>query len=311
VHRLFIDSKKTYDSVRREVLYNILIEFGITHKSGKVKKMCLTERYSTDLVRKHLSDMLPSKNGWTQDVFSPLLVNFALEYAMRRVQVIQNGLKLNGTHRLLVYADNVNILGGSVHTVKKNTEALVVAGKETGLEVNTDKTKYLVMSRAKNAGRSHNIKIDKSYLERVKEFKYLGTTLTNQNSIQEEIKSRLKSGNACYLSVQNLLSSCLLSTNLKIKIYRTLILPVVFYRHETWSLTLWEERSRLRVFDNRVFRILGSKRDKVTGEERKLHEELNDLYASVSLHPFLPSRPFNLITIGSFWDKAQTGKRMK
>jgi hypothetical protein len=133
VHRLFIDSKKTYDSVRREVLYNILIEFRITHESGKVIKMCLAERYSKDLVCKHLSDMLPSRNGWTQDVLSPLLVNFDLEYAMRRVQVIQDGLKLDGTHQLLIYADDVNILGGSVIIIKENAEALVVASKETGL----------------------------------------------------------------------------------------------------------------------------------------------------------------------------------
>ena len=95
--------------------------------------------------------------------------------------------------------------------------------------------------------------------------RYLGTTLTNQNSIAEEIKSRLKSGNACYHSVQNLLSSRLLSKNLKIKIYRTVILPVVLYGCETWSLTLWEER-KLRVFENRVLRkIFGPRRDEVTG----------------------------------------------
>ena len=97
-------------------------------------------------------------------------------------------------------------------------------------------------------------------IERVEEFKYLGTKLTNQNSIQEEIKSRLKLGNACYHSVQNLLCSSLLSKNLKIKIYRTTILPVVLYGCETWSLTLGEEH-RLRVFENRVFRrIFGSRR---------------------------------------------------
>jgi hypothetical protein len=97
-------------------------------------------------------------------------------------------LKVNGTHKLLAYADNVNILGGSVHTVK-NAEALVVATKEIGLEVNADKTKYKVMSRNRNAGRSQNLKIDNSSIERVEEFKYLGKTLTDQNSIQEEIKS--------------------------------------------------------------------------------------------------------------------------
>jgi len=105
-----------------------------------------------------------------------------------------------------------------------------------------------------------------------------------QNSIQEEIESRLKSGNACYHSVQNLLSSSLLSKNLKIEISRTIILPVVLYGYETWSLTLREER-RLEVFENRVLRrIFGPKRDEVTREWRKLHnEELDDLYCSPNI----------------------------
>ena len=125
----------------------------------------------------------------------------------------------------------------------------------------------------------------------MEEFKYLGTTLTNQNSIQEEIKSRLKSGNACYHSVQNLLSSNLLSKNLKIKIYRTIILSVVLYGCETWSVTLREE-CRLRVFKNRVLRrIFGPRRDEVTGEWRKLHnEELNDLYCSPNIVRVIKSR---------------------
>ena len=109
---------------------------------------------------------------------------------------------------------------------------------ETGLEVNADKTKYMVMSREQTAGLSHTMKVDNSSIERVEEFKYLGMTLTNQNSIQKEIKIRLKLGNACYHSVQNLLSSSLLSKNLKVKIYRIIILPVVVYGCETWSLTL-------------------------------------------------------------------------
>jgi hypothetical protein len=123
------------------------------------------------------------------------------------------------------------------------------------------------------------MKMDNSPIERVEEFKYLGTTLTNQNSIQEEIKSRLKLGNACYYSVQDLLSSFLLSKTLKIKIYRTIILPVVLYGCEIWSLTLREERT-LREFENRVLRrVFGPKRDEVTGEWSKLHkEELRDIY---------------------------------
>ena len=85
-------------------------------------------------------------------------------------------------------------------------------------KVNADKPKYMVMSREQTAGLSHTMKVDNSSIESVEEFKYLGMTLTNQNSIQKEIKSRLKLGNACYHSVQNLFSSSLLSKNLKIKI---------------------------------------------------------------------------------------------
>ena len=85
-----------------------------------------------------------------------MLFSFALQYAIRRVQVNKDGMKLNGTHQLLVYADDVNIFGGSVHTVKENTEALIAASKLTGLQVNVDKTKYMVMSRNQNARGSHN-----------------------------------------------------------------------------------------------------------------------------------------------------------
>jgi hypothetical protein len=143
------------------------------------------------------------------------------------VQANQEALKLNGTHWLLVYADDVNILCTGIHTIKKNTKALVVAIKEAGLEVNAEKTKYIVISQDQNAGQYHNIKTDNKSFERVEEFKYLGITLPNQNSMQEEIKSRLKSRNVCYYSVQGLLSSSLLSKNTKIRIYRTVILPVV------------------------------------------------------------------------------------
>jgi hypothetical protein len=147
VHQLFKDFKKAYDSVRREVLYNILIEFGIPMKLVSLIKMCLSGTYSRVRVGKHLSDTFPIKNGLKQGgTLSPLLFNFALEYTIRRFQANQEGLKLSGTHQLLVYADDVNMLGGSIHSIKKNAEDLMIASKEIGLEVNAEKTKYMVMS---------------------------------------------------------------------------------------------------------------------------------------------------------------------
>jgi len=175
VHHFFIDFKMAYDSARREVLYNVLIEFGIPIKLVRLIKMCLTETYSRVLAGKNLSDMFPIRNGLKKgDALSPLLFNFALDYAISRVQVNQEGLKLNGTHQLLVYADDVNILEGSVYTVKENTEGYIVASKEIELEVNAVKTKYMVMSQDQNAGQSHSMKTDNSSFERVEEVKYLG-----------------------------------------------------------------------------------------------------------------------------------------
>ncbi|PNF13874.1 hypothetical protein B7P43_G11475 [Cryptotermes secundus] len=135
--------------------------------------------------------------------------------------------------------------------------------------------------------------------ENVAQFRYLGTTITDQNLIEENIKRRLNSGNACYHSVQNLLSSHLLSKNIKFRIYKTIIFPVVLYGCETWSHTLREEH-RLRVFENRMLRrIFGPKRDEVTGGWRKLHnEELHNLYSSPSIIRMIRSRRMRL---GGHW----------
>jgi hypothetical protein len=136
-------------------------------------RVCLNETHSGVRVGKYLSDMFAIKNGFKQgDALLPLLFNFALEYAIRRVQVNHGGLKVNGTHRPLVYVDDVNILGVRVHTIKKKTKALVVTSKKMGLEGNADKTKYMIMFPDQNAGRSYSTRIDNSSFESVEQFKY-------------------------------------------------------------------------------------------------------------------------------------------
>jgi hypothetical protein len=131
-----------------------------------------------------MSDDFPIQNSLKQgDALLPLLFNFALDYVIRKVQKNQVGLKLNGTYQLLVYADDANLLGDDIDTIMKNTDA----SKEVGLEVNAEKMKYMLLSRHQHAKHNHDTKIGNRCSENVAQFKYLGTTITNQNLILEEI----------------------------------------------------------------------------------------------------------------------------
>jgi hypothetical protein len=121
--------------------------------------MCFNETYSKVCIGKHLSDSFHIQNGLKQqDALSLLLFNFALEYAITKVQETQVELKLNWIHQLLAYADDVNLLGDNIDTINKNTEILIDASKEVGLEVNIEKTKYMLVSRDQNAGQNRDIK---------------------------------------------------------------------------------------------------------------------------------------------------------
>jgi hypothetical protein len=169
-----------------------------------------------------------------------LLFRFALKYVIKKVQENQVGLKLNWTHKLLSYGGDGNLLGDNIDTINKNTETLIDASWKVGIEISTEETNSMLLSHHQEADQNCDIKIANRLFENVSQYKYFGMTVTNQNLIKEEIERKLNSGNTCYHSFQNLLSSLLLSKNVKIKICKTIILPIVLNGCETLSLTLRE-----------------------------------------------------------------------
>jgi hypothetical protein len=152
VHPLFIDPEKGYDSVRREILYHILTEYGKPMTLFRLIKMSLNGTFSNVCIGTNLTDAFPNQNGLKQgDALSPLPFHSALQYSNRKVHESREGLELDGTHHLLDYAYNMNMLGENTAIIRKSAKALLQANREVGLEVNTEKTKYMVVSHHKYA----------------------------------------------------------------------------------------------------------------------------------------------------------------
>jgi hypothetical protein len=220
------------------------------------------------------------------DAISPVLFNIVLKKVVREAALDKEGVKLGENNiGILAYADDIVLMADSKDKLKEQSKQLINAAKRVGLEINAEKTEYMVVQRHEQIGcRNEVLEVENYKFKRVQQFKYLGTLITQQNEIGTEIKARIQAANKCYFGLTKLLKSRVISKNLKSQIYQTLIKPVVTYGSETWTLRKKDENALL-VFERKVLRkIYGPCIDEHTGEWRILKKQRTSGFVSKTKH---------------------------
>ncbi|KAL4096954.1 hypothetical protein QTP88_021820 [Uroleucon formosanum] len=278
---LFVDFKKAYDSIHRPSLINIMKEFSFPKKLINLVEATLKYTEIEVKAANRASEPVRVTMGLRQgDALSPVLFNLVLEKVIREANITGGFSVGQTTVDLLAYADDIAILGNNVEEVKSSCRKLMKTAGKVGLQINDEKTEYILVNRREvNYRQGEIMEVDNHSFKRVSHFNYLGSILTNDNNIKVEIDTRLKKGNNCYYGLGKILSAKAVSKNLKVQIYTTLIRPVVLYGSETWPLRK-AEQMMLEVFERKILRrIFGPCKDDQTGEWRKRHDqELQNLF---------------------------------
>jgi len=282
VHMIFIDFKKTYDCIHRDSLMSILEQYGLPLKLVNLIKASAMNTEIKIQVGNSLSTATQVKTGLRQgDALSPILFNLTLEKVVQSTSFEHGDVKIGETKiSLLAYADDLVLLAENKEDIIEQTQELLEAAKRVGLEINVKKTKYMIAQRSVLPEDVHtHLEVGAYKFNRVQKFQYLGTLITQNNEIQEEIKARIHAVNRCYFGLNKLFKSRILSKNLKIQLYRTLIRPVVMYGCETWTLHKIQQNNLL-VFERKILRsIFGPCIDSHTGEWRiRYNVEIRELY---------------------------------
>lgn len=185
------------------------------------------------------------------DGLSPLLFNLVLEDALKGTKQEQRGITIGRRIQVLAFADDVALVAESKDVLMRLTRILIMEAKMVGLGVNESKTKYLTVSKGMVENERNSLKVDNFEFEQVNEFKYLGVIMTKDNREESEIHNRLAQASRTYWSLEKLFKSKWLSRKTKISIYHTIIIPVLLYESESWTLKKQSEK-KLIVFGNRV-----------------------------------------------------------
>ena len=278
---IFIDFKAAYDSITRKEIYNIMKEFGIPNKLRSLVKATQNKVRCKVKTPMGTSDIFYTQRGIRQgDALSCMIFNIVLEKAIREADLKVSGTIMNKSLQMLAYADDIVLIGRTRNVVTEAFVRLETAARKYGLQINYDKTKYMELT--KRPLPEKHIKIGEQIIEKVEEFKYLGAIVNTQANIKQEINNRLLMGNRCMYGLYNIISSKLIRKETKIKIYKTLIKPVVTYGSESWTITK-EMEERLRIFERKVLRkIFGPVYDKEILRARYNHE-IYELYKETDI----------------------------
>ena len=289
---VFVDYRQAYDSVHRPSLWTILRHFNLPQKLIRLIKECYVSSRGRVKVGGELTDPFDVESGLRQGCpLSCMLFNIALEWVMRRTPQSHDALALTNGLELdrLAYADDADLVGESYTGRDEQLNQFNIEGRRIGLEVSEPKTKAMKADREERT--EDFIDLGGFLLEEVDSFKYLGSIISRQSSMDEEIDARIAAASKCSWAVKSLLQSRVLSRTTKVLVYVTTIRPVATYACECWALTQELER-RLLVFEHSVLRrILGPIRDEVTGQWRRRHNrELRELTRLPPITSFVRSQ---------------------
>lgn len=287
-HHIFVDFRQAYDSIDRSQLWHAMRNLGIPEKLVSLTRMCVSGSVSRVRLQGELSEPFVVSTGVRQgDALSPLLFNIALEGIMRKIEKSGRADPWEDECLMLAYADDVDIVGRTEQGVVEAFRSFSGAAARVGLDVNWDKTKYLVMSRPGRT-RSASVRVLNHAIESVPEFKYLGCILTEDNRESREISARIQSANRSAHALKKLVGSRLLSRANKLLIYKTLIRPIAVYGAETWTMTV-QDMQRLDRFERKILRrIFGPCRAPAPDHFRiRSNAEVMAMYNDVPLTSFI------------------------
>uniref|UniRef100_A0A0K8TJE5 Reverse transcriptase domain-containing protein n=3 Tax=Lygus hesperus TaxID=30085 RepID=A0A0K8TJE5_LYGHE len=286
VHHLFIDFKAAYDSIRRDKLYAALREFEIPEKLCRMIETTMRRTICRVRIQGDLSEEFETTAGLRQgDALACLLFNIALERVVRLAGLSSRGNIFYKSTQLLAYADDINLMARTVRSLEEAFESLSQAAAEMGLQINMDKTKYMVSGPTPSSRLPDAITLGCSTFQRVEMFTYLGSTVHMANDSVVEINKRLLSANRCYFGLLPLFRSRTLSRKSKLTIYKTLLRPVQVYGAETWVMTKQSE-NRIRAFERKILRrILGPVCDHGSWR-RRTNEEVYQQYDDIDVVHF-------------------------